>query len=559
MHGFYDVGITPVHTQEMRDFYKIFTALPGTKFQEVLGTDLKTNLAIRELREGGTHWFYVVNPGYYPVDATLILNNINSVYNVLTEQTIPTPGQLQFSLDPFDIIAFRTTDSGSIAGYSIAPVEQKHLAHMENLLYIVTDVYPDIKSELSLTADEENFINTQSNLAKQDIENHEYAAAWSKISNYRFWMLAFETIFRHTQLLSQFSVKYNPSSLINFDASRATTYQDPIMIYEWIFGDGSTGLGKTIDHNYPSGGVFTVRLDITDRGGHTNRIIKNILVSGSGESRADINHDTYVDLFDIVEITVNFGLTSGFDPPEVDTNDDGEIDIFDLVYVASRIGTRVGTEGGTPVPQGQVAHWTFNQTLDDSENNNHGTFLGNNPIAYMQGKVGDALVLDGNEDYVQVDHDSSLNPTNEMTIAAWVYISDDGVNDPVVVKADSSSGYYLIVGGVGGVIQFTVYNGGTYSDINTRLPYWSNWHHVAGTFSPTEQVIYVDGVERRRISPTISSIGSSTSELRIGRSTTGISGGASRVNGRLDEIRIFSRALTSEEIVDVMYKGLPVS
>ena len=98
------------------------------------------------------------------------------------------------------------------------------------------------------------------------------------------------------------------------------------MTYDWIFGDGSTGAGKMIDHTYPSGGVFTVRLDITDREGDTNRVIKNILVSGTGESRADINRDTYVDLFDIVEITVNFGLTSGFDPPEVDTNDDGEID-----------------------------------------------------------------------------------------------------------------------------------------------------------------------------------------------------------------------------------------
>ncbi|NIP40931.1 MAG: DUF1565 domain-containing protein [Candidatus Aenigmarchaeota archaeon] len=52
-------------------------------------------------------------------------------------------------------------------------------------------------------------------------------------------------------------------------------------------------------------------------------------------ARADIDKDGDVDIDDLIEISLDFGKTSGYDP-DADTNSDGEVDIFDVVFVASR-------------------------------------------------------------------------------------------------------------------------------------------------------------------------------------------------------------------------------
>ncbi len=55
----------------------------------------------------------------------------------------------------------------------------------------------------------------------------------------------------------------------------------------------------------------------------------------AGNIKADIDNDGDVDIDDLIEVSLDFGKTSGFDP-DADTNGDGGVDIFDLVFVASR-------------------------------------------------------------------------------------------------------------------------------------------------------------------------------------------------------------------------------
>jgi hypothetical protein len=57
---------------------------------------------------------------------------------------------------------------------------------------------------------------------------------------------------------------------------------------------------------------------------------------GSGLT-GDLNSDAKVDIFDLVLVAQNFGMTSGFDS-RADANEDGQVDIFDLVIVAQNFG-----------------------------------------------------------------------------------------------------------------------------------------------------------------------------------------------------------------------------
>jgi serine protease len=60
-----------------------------------------------------------------------------------------------------------------------------------------------------------------------------------------------------------------PGETVNFDGSGSDDIDDAIVSYHWNFGDGSTGSGVTVTHEYSSDGVFNVTLTVTDASGAT--------------------------------------------------------------------------------------------------------------------------------------------------------------------------------------------------------------------------------------------------------------------------------------------------
>jgi len=54
------------------------------------------------------------------------------------------------------------------------------------------------------------------------------------------------------------------SHSVNFDGSDSFDLDGNIIIYNWDFGDGSTGTGETIEHTYLTNGIFDVTLTVTD-------------------------------------------------------------------------------------------------------------------------------------------------------------------------------------------------------------------------------------------------------------------------------------------------------
>ncbi len=56
---------------------------------------------------------------------------------------------------------------------------------------------------------------------------------------------------------------------VTFDGSGSYDIDDGIAVYDWDFGDGTTGSGKTTTHTYSTPGTYTVTLTVTDDGGLT--------------------------------------------------------------------------------------------------------------------------------------------------------------------------------------------------------------------------------------------------------------------------------------------------
>jgi hypothetical protein len=170
---------------------------------------------------------------------------------------------------------------------------------------------------------------------------------------------------------------------------------------------------------------------------------------------------------------------------------------------------------------------------------------------FATGRVGKAFSLDGVSAYVQVEHDPSLMLTNSITIEAWFRTASPG--QAILYKhgasGDRSYGLQLF----GTKADFFVVSGGTTqnhlgtSDVNDDV-----WHHIAGVFdgSGSRHELYVDGVLENAAAPSYSSIDSSTVPVWIGAGagTTSTAPDVAFFSGAIDEVSIYSRALSAAEI-----------
>jgi hypothetical protein len=198
---------------------------------------------------------------------------------------------------------------------------------------------------------------------------------------------------------------------------------------------------------------------------------------------------------------------------------------------------------------GLVAAYGFNETSgttvpDASGNNNTGT-LGSGVTRSTQGKFGSALVFNG-ASVVTIPTATSLNLTTAMTLEVWVYPTMAQPNWPaVIVKEQTGNGwvYGLYANSDQSRPFMGVYingernlSGGTLLPVNT-------WSHLAATYDGSTECLYVNGVQVAFRAQT-GAIRTSTRPLQLGGDTlTG-----EYFTGRLDEVRIYNRALTQGEI-----------
>jgi len=74
------------------------------------------------------------------------------------------------------------------------------------------------------------------------------------------------------------------SFAVDFDASASSDIDGEIVSFAWTFGDGTTGSGQTITHVYPSAGVYSVTLVVTDDEGHVAAVTRVVAVIGPEET-----------------------------------------------------------------------------------------------------------------------------------------------------------------------------------------------------------------------------------------------------------------------------------
>jgi len=202
-----------------------------------------------------------------------------------------------------------------------------------------------------------------------------------------------------------------------------------------------------------------------------------------------------------------------------------------------------------------VAHWRLDENsgtvANDSRGTNHGSLV-NSPI-WSTGQGGSALTFNGSNNYVSVPYASSMNLTGDLTVAAWVRPAAFGggtvhriVNMPHN-EADGAEQYALVTTETG---EPRFYIGGTSGDSwvgAISLPL-NTWSHVAGTINGTTMTLYVNGAAAATGTFTGTRSGHLSGDASIGRFSSSF---PQLWNGRIDDVRVYGRALSAGEIATI--------
>lgn len=206
------------------------------------------------------------------------------------------------------------------------------------------------------------------------------------------------------------------------------------------------------------------------------------------------------------------------------------------------------------VEDGIVAYWDFNEkdgeTAGDSTGNGHdGTLLGD-PQWTNDGYFGGGLEFDQAGDEVIVEFHEDLNQ-DTFTITAWANVEPGSAGHRAVVSCRDEpplSGY-IFYAEPGHTWQFWT-GDGSWVSVQGPAVNLGEWDHLAGVVVDGKQKFYVNGELAGEKDSNI--ILNTKQELIIGAGANERAVHEYLFKGVIDEVRVYNRELTEEEIGAVM-------
>jgi len=233
-----------------------------------------------------------------------------------------------------------------------------------------------------------------------------------------------------------------------------------------------------------------------------------------------------------------------------------------LFYIWSVFGDttiNLTLKNNPDLERGLVGHWSFdgkdliNNVADSSGQGNDGrlvgTFASATSSASVQGKLGQALSFNGSDDYVVIPSSSDFNfGTGAFTYSMWVKKNASATRyDLLSTKSGSFQDATLFINSDNTIKLFTRDTTGTVTKTVTSnsTPSSSTWFHVVATRDSAGVLhMYINGTTDG------TPVTGATQDLSTG---TGFDIGenqsvASQLDGTLDDVRIYNRALSADEV-----------
>jgi hypothetical protein len=226
----------------------------------------------------------------------------------------------------------------------------------------------------------------------------------------------------------------------------------------------------------------------------------------------------------------------------------------------------------TVTSENLIAWWKLDEqsgvtSLDSSSSgdDNSGTLINNSFSSNSQtGTLNSALYFhgdddvgadgngDGNGGYISVPDSSSLDISSAITMSLWFYVDEFDLTFPTMIsKGAQNYRFYFSEASQKLNVRF-VYDGAASINVTTSTVFSTmTWYHVAFTYDGTTRIVYVNG-QQEITSVAVDSITTNNDSLIIGNFSAG---GSRSFKGRLDDLRIYNKALSSQEIQAIYNQG----
>ncbi len=180
---------------------------------------------------------------------------------------------------------------------------------------------------------------------------------------------------------------------------------------------------------------------------------------------------------------------------------------------------------------------------DFSKYGNNGTATSTTWVE--SGKFGGAHEFDGQNGDISVADAPEWDLKKNFTIMVWVY-PDGFFDDEHGIFRSNEYSYNLIIQSSTRKFRFELYDGSAYQCFaDDSLDSYNRWYHLTAVYDGSNQLLYVDG-SLNGSCPYTGEPNDVTTGLKIGYQTGGTYG--RRWDGKIDELRIYNRSLSSDEI-----------
>jgi len=297
-------------------------------------------------------------------------------------------------------------------------------------------------------------------------------------------------------------------------------------------------------------------IDYSDFEGSTGNNIINKTIVEHYPNAISCFFQTFPNIFEINNCTgtpdytnINyFGSFTDLDPLLIETYSTSSSGYYNAIEATS-----YGIRNNAPVlfMDFNTPNETGNYVKDNSLYNNFGT---NSGATYNSSGGYDgsgAYQFDGVDDFVNVVNAKSTSSNEPLTVSAWFKVDGKCTAEYCVISRRLPANGWLLGSdnlALKGNFSFNIYDG-------TNNPYTSAvnatygvWYHVVGVYNLTHVNLYINGELKNSASTGSFIMPSSSDPIYIGR------WGSGYMNGSIDQVQIWNRALSASEILN-LYNG----
>lgn len=194
------------------------------------------------------------------------------------------------------------------------------------------------------------------------------------------------------------------------------------------------------------------------------------------------------------------------------------------------------------------AYWSFDEgkgdtVIDQSGNGNDGKIIGE--VEWIDGKFGKALEFQPGSN-VEIPDSDSLRDLTEYTVALWIKFNALSADWNHIFEKDGS--YGITVNSGGGDFRFTPNSSVVWVETKFKVEE-DKWYYIAMTGNDSGVSFYIDG---KKQADTNEALVFNNNIINIGH------GPSYPVDGAVDEVKFWSKALTLDEVNTAMKGNVAV-